>query len=216
MSTRAEIKRQKELKRKISLCFKAIAVVVLLAIGVVYYLGNQEESGAPDGADTFDVGAVKPSESKSYVKQSNALNSSGKQSDSSILSGTESVEPKSSSINKSSDSKSANNASSDKTIDDYSLVNDGDDNSEDYNVDTKSDNKDVETISHYTDDGKLNINLATSSELCTLDGIGEKRAMDIIEYRETYGGFKSIEDIMKVKGIKQGIYKKIKDSISCG
>ena len=66
-----------------------------------------------------------------------------------------------------------------------------------------------------TADGKVNINYATVSELCTLNGIGEKRAKDIIEYRETYGEFKTIEDIMKVKGIKQGIFSKIKDNITC-
>ncbi|MBP5179381.1 MAG: helix-hairpin-helix domain-containing protein, partial [Lachnospiraceae bacterium] len=36
---------------------------------------------------------------------------------------------------------------------------------------------------------------------------------DIVDYRETSGGFKKIEDIMKVKGIKQGVFSKIKDYI---
>ena len=64
-------------------------------------------------------------------------------------------------------------------------------------------------------DGRVNINTASISELCTLNGIGEKRAKDIIEYRETYGEFRTIEDIMKVKGIKQGVFSKIKDNICC-
>ena len=61
--------------------------------------------------------------------------------------------------------------------------------------------------------GKININTASLSELISLPGIGEKRAQKIIEYREKIGGFKNTEDIMKVKGIGEGIYTKIKDII---
>ena len=50
-------------------------------------------------------------------------------------------------------------------------------------------------------------------ELTTLDGIGEKRAEDIISYREQAGGFKSIEELMNIKGIKQAAFDKIKDKI---
>lgn len=48
----------------------------------------------------------------------------------------------------------------------------------------------------------------------SLRGIGESRAEDIIRYRETYGGFQSIEDIMNVSGIKDAAFEKIKDSIT--
>ena len=59
----------------------------------------------------------------------------------------------------------------------------------------------------------VNINRADVAELCTLSGIGESRAKDIITYRENHGGFAKIEDIMKVPGIKENVYMKIKDSI---
>ena len=49
--------------------------------------------------------------------------------------------------------------------------------------------------------------------LMTLPGIGEKRAQDILDYREQYGGFSSIEDIKNVKGIKESVYNNIKDII---
>ena len=68
----------------------------------------------------------------------------------------------------------------------------------------------------YDDQGRLNINTAGKTELMKLKGIGEKRAQDIIDYRNNNGGFKSIEEIMKVKGIKQGIFSKIKDQIFAG
>jgi competence protein ComEA len=60
---------------------------------------------------------------------------------------------------------------------------------------------------------KVNINTAGIEELDTLNGIGEATARDIIEYREKNGGFKKIEDIMKITGIKESKFNKIKDSI---
>lgn len=62
-------------------------------------------------------------------------------------------------------------------------------------------------------DGLVNINTADAAQLCTLPGIGESRAADIIAYREANGGFISCEDIMKVPGIKTAAYEKIKDKI---
>lgn len=63
-------------------------------------------------------------------------------------------------------------------------------------------------------DGRININTATKQELCAIPGVGETRAAAIISYRESHGGFTKPEDIMKVNGIKEGMYEKIKDSIS--
>lgn len=62
--------------------------------------------------------------------------------------------------------------------------------------------------------GKVNINTAGKEQLMTLPGIGETRGEAIISYREEHGGFSSIEDIMKVSGIKEGAFSKIKDSIT--
>lgn len=66
------------------------------------------------------------------------------------------------------------------------------------------------------DNGLININTADISSLTTLTGIGEVRAKDIITYREKNGDFKSPEDIMKVPGIKDSLYSKIKDKITTG
>lgn len=63
-------------------------------------------------------------------------------------------------------------------------------------------------------DEKININTASQKELCNIPGVGETRAAAIISYRESHGGFIKPEDIMKVNGIKEGMYEKIKDSIS--
>lgn len=61
---------------------------------------------------------------------------------------------------------------------------------------------------------KVNINTAAREELMTLKGIGESRADDIIAYRESNGAFGRIEDIMKVSGIKNSLFNKIKDRIT--
>ena len=62
--------------------------------------------------------------------------------------------------------------------------------------------------------GLVNINTADAAALCTLPGVGESRAADIISYREANGGFESFEDIMKVPGIKTAMYEKIRDKIT--
>lgn len=62
--------------------------------------------------------------------------------------------------------------------------------------------------------GLVNINTADVSQLCTLPGIGESRAADIIAYREAHGSFAACEDIMQVSGIKESVYSKISGKIT--
>ena len=69
-------------------------------------------------------------------------------------------------------------------------------------------------IAPVTDDSKLSINEASKEELMTLNGIGESKALSIIEYRNTNGSFKNIEEIKNVSGIGDAAYEKIKDNIT--
>lgn len=64
------------------------------------------------------------------------------------------------------------------------------------------------------DDGLVNINTATTSQLKTLPGIGDVKAEAIISYRDKNGSFEKIEDIKQVDGIKSGLYDSIKDMIT--
>src|SRR5499425_1967158 len=60
----------------------------------------------------------------------------------------------------------------------------------------------------------VNINTATNEELDALPGIGPVKAQAIIDYRTKNGPFKTPEDIMKVSGIKEGEFSKLKGLIS--
>ena len=60
----------------------------------------------------------------------------------------------------------------------------------------------------------ININTASEDLLCEVHGIGEVLAQRIIEYRETNGPFTCIEDLMKVKGIGEATFEKMRPYIT--
>jgi len=62
--------------------------------------------------------------------------------------------------------------------------------------------------------GKVNLNTASLSQLDTLTGIGATYAQRIIDYRNSNGGFKSIDEIQNVKGIGPKTFEKLKDQIT--
>lgn len=63
------------------------------------------------------------------------------------------------------------------------------------------------------DTGKININDASLSELVKLDGIGEKKAQDIVDYRKENGNFESVEELTEVKGIGDKTLEKLRSNI---
>ena len=62
----------------------------------------------------------------------------------------------------------------------------------------------------------IDINTADAETLSTLPGIGPTLAQRIVEYRETWGEFYYIEDIMNVEGIGPSTFENIKDLIMTG
>ena len=62
----------------------------------------------------------------------------------------------------------------------------------------------------------ININTADLDSLMMLPGIGESYAQRIIEYRESNGMFRSVSEIMEVKGIGKGRFEDIKNYITVG
>ncbi len=65
-----------------------------------------------------------------------------------------------------------------------------------------------------TKQGKINLNKADESELQNLPGIGPSKAAAILEYRETNGAFKSVEDLKNISGIGDNTFDKLKDLIT--
>ncbi len=61
---------------------------------------------------------------------------------------------------------------------------------------------------------RININTATVKQLATLPRIGEKIALRIVDFRKQNGKFKRIEELMKVKGIGEKLFVKLKDRIT--
>ena len=60
----------------------------------------------------------------------------------------------------------------------------------------------------------VNINSASKEDLLKLNGVGDKKADQIINYRQEQGEFKSIDDLKKVQGIGDKIFDSLKDSIT--
>ncbi len=56
---------------------------------------------------------------------------------------------------------------------------------------------------------KININTASVEELDSLPGIGEVKANNIVFFRQKYGEFKEIEELLYVPGISNGIFQQL-------
>jgi len=174
------------IKKKISVIFKAACVIILLIIGIKYLYDR--ENVPEDEPKGYEAG----DSGFSTVKEKDTRDSRNE-------------------TRKSEPAKVTSAPSVTKT-EDASDENIGDDPQ---GVGDDLGSSDTESRL-YDENGRLNINVAGKTDLMKLNGIGEKRAQDIIDYREKNGGFKSIEEIMKVKGIKQGIFSKLKDQIFAG
>lgn len=75
-------------------------------------------------------------------------------------------------------------------------------------------NKEEKEDKEEVNQSKININEASIEELMTLSKIGESKALAIIEYRETNGCFKTVEEIKNVSGIGEALFNTIKDNIT--
>lgn len=60
----------------------------------------------------------------------------------------------------------------------------------------------------------VNLNTATQSELEAIKGLGPAKAKAIIAYRDSKGGFKSVDDLDNVKGFGKATIDKLKGEFS--
>ncbi|MGY3744085.1 helix-hairpin-helix domain-containing protein [Oenococcus kitaharae] len=72
----------------------------------------------------------------------------------------------------------------------------------------------LETSNGNTGESKIDLNQADASRLQTISGIGEKKADDIIKYRDEHGRFKKIEDLQNVSGFGEKTVEKLKDYVT--
>jgi competence protein ComEA len=59
----------------------------------------------------------------------------------------------------------------------------------------------------------INLNTADKAALESISGIGPAKANAIIEYREEHGSFKSVDELLNVKGVGPKMLKNIKDQV---
>ena len=63
---------------------------------------------------------------------------------------------------------------------------------------------------------KVNLNSASTQELTALRGIGDKTAQAIVAYRESHGPFKSVEELVEVKGIGEKLMASLREQVTVG
>jgi competence protein ComEA len=62
--------------------------------------------------------------------------------------------------------------------------------------------------------GPVDINSANAAELsANINGVGQKKAVAIVEYRKKHGPFKTVDDLAKVQGIGLGILNKNRENL---
>jgi competence protein ComEA len=65
-------------------------------------------------------------------------------------------------------------------------------------------------------EGLVNLNTATATDLETLPYVGPKRAQAILALRAKIGRFKSVDDLLKVKGIGRATLKRMRPKLTVG
>ncbi len=78
----------------------------------------------------------------------------------------------------------------------------------------KVESEEILGVSTNLDNKIVRINTATVEQLDTLSGIGPALAARIIDYRESNGGFKNVEELKLVSGIGDKLFEKIKDDVA--
>lgn len=63
---------------------------------------------------------------------------------------------------------------------------------------------------------QININTATVEQLQEVKGFGPKTSAAIVAYRDAHGAFKSVDELVNVKGVGEKTLERVKDSLTIG
>jgi competence protein ComEA len=61
---------------------------------------------------------------------------------------------------------------------------------------------------------RLSLGSATAEQLDTLDGIGPTLAQRIVQWRDTHGGFQSVEQLREVEGIGDKRFQSLRAAVT--
>jgi competence protein ComEA len=65
--------------------------------------------------------------------------------------------------------------------------------------------------------GPVDINSADAATLASaINGVGEKKAATIVEYRDTHGPFASVDDLARISGIGAATIERNRDNLTVG
>lgn len=85
---------------------------------------------------------------------------------------------------------------------------------ESYSSDSAEPNSaEVASDTSVAENNKVNINTADAAQLQKLNGIGEKKAQQIISYRQKNGQFKAVDELKQVSGIGDKTFAGLKDQL---
>ena len=68
----------------------------------------------------------------------------------------------------------------------------------------------------FANENKVDVNAATTKQLKTLPGIGKELAQRIVNYRTSNGEFKSVQELVQVRGIGKNTLAKMEERLTIG
>lgn len=74
----------------------------------------------------------------------------------------------------------------------------------------------AKTAAAGTEASPVDINTADTEKLATLPGIGPSIAQRIVDYRKEHGAFKSVDELVNVRGVGEKLLAKLRDHVTVG